>query len=130
MRFCQPHWDALRAAIDKRGLMALVAKDGAAALQNTVLELEGREKEAYYDPLMSAHWMIAGAAQQRIGLALLVGDLCPVCEGIKWNLAHQAEHGIDAGVGRLMTQEDEERYWIDGPADAVLAEARARKLVA
>lgn len=120
MKICTDHWSKLRAAIDVRGLTQYIAKDGRIAAQNLVLELEGREAEAYYDPLMAAHNMIFAGALERIGLSLMVGDKCPVCEGVKYNLEDQEINGVDPRYGRLLTTEDEEKYWIDGPADAVL----------
>ena len=112
MKICPDHWTKLREAVKARGLWQYVAKDGHAAMQNIVLELEGREREAYFDPLMHAHNMIWSAALERCGLALMMGDKCPVCEGIAFNLALP---------DNTYTPDAEEHYWIDGPADAVLA---------
>jgi len=132
MRICPSHWDKLKAAIESRGLMHLVARDAQTAMQNIVLELEGRAQEAYFDPLMQANCMLMSAALRRGGIEMLMGDLCPVCEGIKWNLAKQAADGPDPNWngGVAATEADEERYWIDGPSDAVLAIAVAKGLVA
>jgi hypothetical protein len=131
VKICASHWEKLRAAVDARGMSALVAKDGHAAIENTVLELEGREKEAYFDPLMGANNMIWSAALERIGLDLMVGEKCPVCEGITWNLEMTRLHGAHpSDHGKVFTAEEEERYWIDGPADAMLAVAREKGLVA
>lgn len=120
MKFCQPHWDKLRAAVESRGLGHLIAANGRDAHARAVAELQGRSERDDFDPLMAAHWMIVHAVQQRIGLALFFGeDVCPVCEGIKTN-----EGVVDPKLGRVYTPEEEESYWIDGPANAVLDEAR------
>lgn len=126
MKFCQPHWDKLRAAVESRGLGHLVAANGRDAHARAVAELQGHAEVDDFDPLMTAHWMIVGVVQQRVGLALFFGDaICPVCEGIKTNEGH-----VDAKLGRVYTPEEEESYWIDGPADAVLADAKRLGLVA
>ena len=119
MKFCQPHWNKLRAAIDARGLGHLGAKSGAEAVEAIVLELEGRPKEAMPDPLMTAHNMIVQAVGNRVGIVELIAETygpCPVCVGMKTN-----EGAPDSVTGRIFTPEEEESYWIDGPADAVLA---------
>lgn len=118
MKFCQPHWDALRAAVESRGLGHLIAANGRDALARTVAELEGRDEPDDFDPLMSAHWMIAGRATDVLGLAIFTGDYCPVCELLKVTPPPPEGH-------RYATNE---AYFIDGPADAVLAEAQARGL--
>jgi hypothetical protein len=124
MKFCQPHWDKLRTAIGSRGLGHLIAANGRDALARTVAELKGTAERDDYDPLMAAHWMIVSVVQERIGLALYFGDVCPVCEGIKTN-----EGVVDPKLGRVYTPDEEESYWIDGPADAVLGYCRANGLV-
>lgn len=110
MKFCQGHWDKLRAAIDQRGLTPLVAKDGRMAMQNTVLELEGRADEAQFDPLMNAHWMIVGRALDLGGMYLMGstpegGEYCPVCEVMKH----------PESCAEPVTAEQIEDYWINGP---------------
>jgi hypothetical protein len=119
MKFCQPHWDKLGEAIKARGLNHLVAANDREAHARTVADLKGESDLSDYDPLMDAHWMIVGATQRRIGLALFFGDVCPVCAGIETNAGM-----VDPKLGRMFTAEDEESYWIDGPADAVLAFCR------
>ncbi len=89
MKFCQPHWDALRAEIDRVGLGGFVAKDGREAMQKTVRSLEQAKEgaaagAAQFEPLMGAHWAIVGNAMDFVGLALMVqnedgSDRCPIC---------------------------------------------------
>lgn len=81
MKFCQPHWSDLRAAIDARGLTPLVAADGRTAARNMAAELHGQpESIKTFDPLMSAHWAIASNALELVGMRLMFGELCPICE--------------------------------------------------
>jgi hypothetical protein len=92
VKFCQPHWDALRKAITARGLGDFVSKDGTEALQREVRSLEGKpEAKEHFDPLMGAHWAICNRAMEtltQIGanpLALMMSDPehpeleCPIC---------------------------------------------------
>jgi len=119
VRFCQQHWGALRAAIDARGMSHLVAKDGHQAVENMVLELEGREQEALFDPLMAAHNMIARKALEHGGLYMLTGDYCPVCEFCKHCPPPPAGH-------RYQTNES---YMIDGPVDFLVGIAIEKGLM-
>jgi hypothetical protein len=111
MKFCQPHWDALRTAVEARGLGHLIAANGRDAVARTVADFAGRADVSDFDPLMSAHWMIAERATQVLGLALYCGDLCPVCELLTVTPPPPPGH-------RYATND---AYFIDGPADAVLA---------
>lgn len=109
MKFCRPHWDALRKAIDERGLSHLVAKSGDVATERMVREVQGGASPADFDPLMSAHWAIAGQYLKDVGLEGM-GNGCPLCS-----------------VGKY----DSERVmnWIDGASDDALAYARHHSLV-
>jgi hypothetical protein len=83
MKFCQPHWDLARELVEKHGLMPLVAKDGQAAIENIVGELEG--KPMVFDPLMGIHWHFANNALRLGGMEMLTPNAdgtprCPVCE--------------------------------------------------
>lgn len=70
MKICAEHWAALRAAIDKRGLTAFVAKDGATAMAQMVKQIESRDTgKATFDPLMSAHWAIVNNAMSTLDRA-------------------------------------------------------------
>ena len=108
MKFCQPHWDALREAIELRGLGHLIAANGREAAARTVADLTGDDDLANYDPLMDVHWMIASRAMCVFGIAALAAG-CPVCELLR------ALPSPPDGF-RYATNE---QYLIDGPADAV-----------
>lgn len=130
MKFCQPHWDRLRAAIDVRGLSHLVAKDGADCAGRLQRELrEGKPIVDEYDPLMSCHWMIFNEALRQGGMGLLGtppegGSYCPICEAVK-----ATKEPYDELPPGATLQERVEKWWIDGPADAALAFCREKGLV-
>jgi hypothetical protein len=113
MKMCQPHWDALRKAVADRGMGHLGAKSGAEAIVHMVTEIEGRAAENDYDPLMSCHNMIMSAAVGIVGLDLMKppGPNCPVC--MVMDAARAAQ----------------EREFINGPADAALAECKKLGLI-
>jgi hypothetical protein len=81
MKFCQPHWDRLKAEIQSHGVADFIAHDGEEAIARVVGQINGeRQTRENYDPLMSAHWMIVSRAIDCGGLYLLTGDHCPLCE--------------------------------------------------
>lgn len=87
MRICEAHWAMMRTAVEDRGMMGLVAKDGEAALENTVADLqqEPDPKHQRFDPLMSLHWHFTNNALRCGGLYLMTAkedgtEYCPVCE--------------------------------------------------
>lgn len=92
MRFCQPHWDALRAAIAERGLAALVPDTGEKATGAFVSAVTDGPTVDNFDPLMGAMWAIVGNLSA-IDMSVLFRDECPVCYG---NAAH-AEHCTTPG---------------------------------
>jgi hypothetical protein len=72
MRFCQAHWEALRAAIRERGLERFVARDGE--------DLAAKGRAAGFEPLIGAHNAIVQNAIGVAGLAILDGaESCPLC---------------------------------------------------
>jgi hypothetical protein len=92
MRFCQPHWDALRLAITNRGLGDFVSKDGVEAMQRDMRSLEGKpEAKDHFDPLMGGCWAICNRAMETLSqigqspLLLMASDPehpereCPIC---------------------------------------------------
>lgn len=79
MKFCKEHWQALRAAVQVRGMDHLVAKNGAQAVNDAVAQLQGTDSLENWDPLMAAYWAISGRVLQAVGLPLLMGDHCPLC---------------------------------------------------
>ena len=109
MRICQSHWEKLRAAIDARGMTPLVARTGREAMERAVEELDGSATDATFDPLMAANNAISARALEHVGLFLLTGDYCPICEFCKHIEPPPAGHEYA----------DNESYMIDGPADAM-----------
>lgn len=79
-------------------------------------ELDGSAGEATYDPLMACHWMIANQAIEYLGVGLLVGDFCPICEVVR-------AHPDPCPQG--CTDADVETWLIEGPADAALEHVKA-----
>lgn len=113
MKICPGHWGKLRAALDARGIGHLGAKSGEEAVSNITEQLEGGSPA--YDPLMDCNNMIWSRGLEAGGLYLMGqkedgSHYCPICEAIS--------HG--AG---------DEKFWIDGPADAVLGHCRKLRLV-
>lgn len=69
MKFCQDHWDRLRALIVDRGMDGLVARGGADATRRMIDELQAGRNTDNFDPLMAAHWAIANNAMEHIARA-------------------------------------------------------------
>lgn len=109
MSFCQKHWDDLKAGVQQRGMWALVAPSGQAAIYRIKQELEGTPTNSTYDPLMAAHWMIMNAVLQQGGLDVI--NRCPLCV--------VEEHGGDAMVAE----------WVKGCLDSVLEYVKENKLL-
>lgn len=105
MKMCQAHWDALRAAIEERGLMKFVARSGQAVTEKIKGQLVGQADKETFEPLMAANMAIWSNALERGGLYLLQGDYCPICESEKHG-SHPAE------------------WWINHAADDQLEKAR------
>ena len=99
----------LRKAIDERGLTSLIAKSDKDAMRHVITELEGREAENDFDPLMTCNNMIWAAGLEEFGLELMKPgeEQCPIC------------------LSLTLT----ERWWIDGPANSVLKEAKDKGLI-
>lgn len=110
MKLCQPHWDALKAAIEERGLMEFVAQDAKAAHERLCGELNGSPEQETFDPLMAANFAIWSNGLQIGGLYLMTGDFCPICESEKHN-GPAAE------------------WWITNAANGQLERARELKLL-
>lgn len=63
LKWCQPHWDSLRNAIQQKGMFEFVSKGGAAAASAMVEELKGENVDACgFDPLMRAWSMTIRSA--------------------------------------------------------------------
>ncbi len=67
MRFCQRHWDMMRAAVEARGLSSLVAASGHSAVENLVDEVQNGPSLDNFDPLMAMHWNIATNLMEKLG---------------------------------------------------------------
>jgi hypothetical protein len=121
VRFCQLHWENLRAAITARSPDGLVARDGKAAAARMKREIESGPDNASFDPLMAAHNAIVANAAHICpgGLLTLMSpnadgsDRCPLCY---LNNENPMGHNYDV--------------WIEMAADNVLEEAQRRGLVA
>lgn len=108
MKMCQIHWDQLRASIEANGLMGLVSKDGAVAVEKIKREFDNQGTAAdNYDPLMAANFAIWSNAVHMGGLYLIEGDkngnpYCPICEAVKNSPddipQHKAEWWINNAV--------------------------------
>lgn len=140
MKCCQTHWDALRAAIDARGLSHLIAPDGETAAAQVASELTDGPMPTNYDPLMAAHWAVLGNATRVLSeagsspLYLMQGDDVPEDpveghEGRTWprcplcylNLAHE----LSCKDARCTLDQERGYDWmIDRAADDQAARAR------
>lgn len=118
MKFCDRHWQLLRAAINKRGLTPLT-KSGEAHVAALAEKREGP-----FDPLMGAHNMIVVRVLDGAGLILLVPnedgtEKCPQCFAQATCTCtrppEECQRDIDA--------------WTDQVADLALEEATRRGLV-
>lgn len=135
MKFCQPHWDKLRAAIAVRGLETFVAQGGEAAAERMKAQLEAHQRgeeqgRSGFDPLMNAMFAIANNAMSGTpaGLEIMLPnadgtDRCPLCyiNGER----HKAAQTDPAGSARWARADDVAFYdeWIDKAADDQRAKA-------
>jgi hypothetical protein len=116
VKFCIPHWKRLRDAIESRGLMPLVARNGKEAAEALAVQMDDAPldgKKASYDPLMDCTLMVYKRAMDLGGLYMLTGEKCPVCEAVKFSAYGEGEREFRDAA-------HVERHWIDGPADSVL----------
>lgn len=107
MRLCQPHWDALKLAIEDRGLMQFVSGSGEKVTDKIVAELGGDRGPDTFDPLMSANMAIWSNALHGGGLYLMGADeagnqYCPLCESelhggyeASWWISHAADDQLE-----------------------------------
>lgn len=122
MKFCMDHWTALRAAIEARGLSALVADTSEEVASKMVSETTSGPSIDNFDPLMGAHMAIVSNAIGLAGLAVMMpnedgSDRCPLCFLTK----SHAEGCTDPNC--TVTTYD---HWIDRAADDALAEWKRR----
>lgn len=85
MKMCDAHWAQLRADVSKYGLDHLIAPDGAAAMEMTARQLEGKAGELDFDPLMNANNMLFSMSMDVVGLRMMAtredgSEYCPACE--------------------------------------------------
>src|SRR5438132_1202052 len=84
MKFCQTHWDALKAAIESRGLGHLIKKSGEDAVEAVARQVQGIDDKSDFDPLMGAYWRIMARIVEIRGLMYMGADApyggCPMCE--------------------------------------------------
>lgn len=119
MNICTDHWEKLKQAIKDRGLWQLVSKDGEEATQCLTQDIEsgiaGKKMDPdYYDPLLSATWMIYTEALRRGGLYLMQEKYCPLCE-VKKHLS--------------MPEQDADAEWINSCCDSIKQYCEEEKLV-
>ncbi len=110
MKICTEHWEALRAAISKRGLDHLIAPDTKAAQAMVERSVQGTEGPLDFDPLMSANFQLWQLALDFCGLRMMAGEeICPACElhALDWvdGAAHQSFLYAQRN-GLLLTQPD------------------------
>lgn len=105
MKMCNSHWEALRKAIEEKGLTPLGAEGGLEAVQRIVNQLKTKKVTLRnFDPLMSAYWAIVNNAMyvlDDIGanpLALMMAPPpdhpeweCPICY-LNWLSADHDAH--------------------------------------
>lgn len=90
MKWCESHWDGLRAEVERQGLGVLVPDSGEKAAQAFVRQAAGEKSVDTFDPLMGAMWAINSFIGSTMGMNLLWVmsiDGCPICEADK---LHQA----------------------------------------
>jgi hypothetical protein len=127
MKFCMPHWEALKKAIAVRGLNDFVSVGGKEALAREVGDLKGEKKtRANFDPLMGAHWTIVNNAMQQITavggspFALMMPNPehpeleCPICH-LNFLSAEHDRLCTDPACLKVKGQRFED--WIDKAAD-------------
>ena len=76
MKFCMPHWDALKAAVAAAGLSGFVSQGGEAAVKSMI--------DGKFDPLLSAHNSIITNVLGVAGLQVMQNnedgsERCPMC---------------------------------------------------
>lgn len=89
MKFCSTHWDALRTAIDARGLSALIPDSGEQTASNMASSIETGLTIDNFDPLMGAHNAIIGKLMDNgmSGFMFPGWVQCPICYA---NQGHKA----------------------------------------
>ncbi len=129
MKFCMPHWDALRKAIDDRGLGSLISERGEEVSSKLTRELSDGPSIDTFDPLMSAHFMIMDNAMKTLSnigsnpMILMANDPehpeweCPIC-CLNWiSEEHDKTCTTEDCIKKVGLRFD---CWIDRAADDVV----------
>ncbi len=122
MKFCIPHWEEVKAAIQMRGLQPLVSKNGEQVIDRMMANLNGNTQVR--DPLANVTFAIYTEALRTGGLYLMGADeygneFCPLCELDK--------HAIDDKGNRPEPKASVQ--WINGSCDAELESCKNLGLV-
>lgn len=101
----------------------LVAKNGEEAMANLVDDLGGTATVQAWDPLMAAHWAIAGRVLDAAGLGAM--GQCPLC------IVQDSYDVWDTPEAPSPRPEEaaDAQEWIDGCMDAMLAYAHEQGLM-
>ncbi len=97
MKFCMPHWEALKKAVDDKGMTHLIHASGEAAIEACVRQVEGTDTAKDFDPLLNATWAIYGQFLHNVGLAGMVGEICPLCD-VEKSKPGRAQNWIDGST--------------------------------
>lgn len=128
MRFCQQHWEALRTAIDQRGLTQLVARDGVEAVAKMKADLQTGTTRDTFDPLLLAHNAILKKSIEVLGMEVFQPNAdgsprCPLCFSEELHATDPAHQESHCACGWSV------QGVIDGAADWVLEGAKHFGLV-
>ena len=121
MKFCPPHWAALREMIVAKGMGGLISSDAPVSLSDWMRDLDVDDFPS--DPLISAWFMLCGRAVYVLGLELLENKLgdgtveyCPLCEVEEAGLEDNGQSGLAQG-------------WMEGCTDSILVYCRNNNLL-
>lgn len=122
MQMCMDHWNALRAAIDARGLSALVSESGEQAAANLASEMQDGPSVDNFDPLLGAHNAIMVHALEHGGFGVMQpnadgSERCPLC----WMNSMHNEHCREPGCIETAVYD----RWIDLAADGQVEDWKA-----
>lgn len=81
MRWCQGHWDGLKAEINRQGMSGLIPTDGNRMAENLQREIDGEQSTDTFDPLMGAMMGMNAFMMGPVGLGpmLFMMEGCPLC---------------------------------------------------
>jgi hypothetical protein len=116
-KWCQRHWDALRLAIEQRGMAHLISRGGEAAAAQVADELKmgsAHDVEGF-DPLLRAWASISGRAME-VGFAPFG---CPLC-GVDEHTRQCTTPGCQMGTAES---------WVAGCTDSLRDYARGLNLI-